>query len=143
MKVLPTNIYIDIDGVILTRGAVPALHLDKFLDYILHNYSVFWLTSRCHGDCKYTVNYLSQFLLPETVALLKNIKPTNFRIDKTEAIDFTRKFFWLDDDIFASEANTLKQHDKYDSWIAIDLRENPNQLLHLIKNKLLYHKYRV
>ncbi|KKR60722.1 MAG: ATP-dependent RNA helicase, ATP-dependent RNA helicase DeaD, partial [Microgenomates group bacterium GW2011_GWC1_40_35] len=84
-----------------------------------------------------------QFLLPETVALLKNIKPTNFRIDKTEAIDFTRKFFWLDDDIFASEANTLKQHDNYDSWIVVNLIENPDQLLHLINHKLLYHKYRV
>lgn len=141
MKVSPRNIYIDIDGVILTRGATPALHLDKFLEYILNNYSVFWLTSRCRGDSKYTVNYLSQLLLPEIVALLKRIEPTNFRIDKTEAIDFSRKFFWLDDEIFASEANTLIEHDKYDSWVKVNLIENPNQLLHLIKNKLLYHKF--
>ena len=141
MKVLPRNIYIDIDGVILTRGAAPALHLDKFLDYILHNYSVYWLTSRCRGDSKYTVNYLSQFLLPGIAALLKKIKPTNFRIDKTEAIDFSKKFFWLDDEIFASEAKTLIEHDKYDSWVEVNLIQNPNQLLYLIKNKLLYHKY--
>jgi len=41
------NLYIDIDGVILTKGVIPALHLEKFLNYILKKYSVFWLSSRC------------------------------------------------------------------------------------------------
>lgn len=130
------NIYIDVDGVILTRGVVPALHLDKFLRYILTNYSVFWLTSRCHGDSKGIIKYLSQFLLPETVAMLKAIKPTSFALDKTEAIDFSRRFFWLDDELFASEKNTLRKHDNYDSWIQVNLMENPDQLLHLIRSKL-------
>ncbi len=136
MKVLPKNIYVDIDGVILTRGGEPALHLDKFLRYVLGEYSVFWLTSRCHGDSKYTVKYLSQFLPTDSVALIQRIKPTSFQLDKTEAIDFSRRFFWLDDDLFASEANTLREHDKYDSWIEVNLIRNPNQLLDLIKNKL-------
>src|SRR3989344_7759766 len=117
MKALSKNIYIDIDGVILTRGGVPAAHLDKFLRYILSNYSVFWLTSRCNGNCKYTIKYLSQFLLPESIPLIKRIMPTSFRLDKTEAIDFSKRFFWLDDELFASEVNTLREHDRYDSWI--------------------------
>ncbi len=136
MSVSLKNIYLDIDGVILTRGGIPAQHLDKFLGYILDNYSVFWLTSRCQGDSKYTVNYLSQFLLPDTVSLLKKIQPTSFRLDKTEAIDFYKGFFWLDDEIFASEKNTLNEHNKFDSWIEINLISNPNQLLNLINSKL-------
>ena len=130
------NIYIDIDGVILTKGGVPAMHLDKFLKYILGNYSVSWLTSRCHGDTKYTIKYLSQFLLPQTVNLIERIKATNFTLDKTEAIDFNRRFFWLDDELFASEVNTLKEHGQYDSWIEVNLIRNPNQLNHLINKKL-------
>jgi|SRR3990167_2396427 len=130
------NIYIDIDGVILTKGGVPAMHLDKFLKYILGNYSVSWLTSRCHGDTKYTIKYLSQFLLPQTVNLIERIKATNFTLDKTEAIDFSRRFFWLDDELFASEVNTLKEHGQYDSWIEVNLIRNPNQLNHLINKKL-------
>ena len=129
------NIYIGIDGVILTRGGMPALHLDKFLRYILSNYTVFWLTSRCHGDSKYTVKYLSQFLLPESFILAQRIKPTNFRLDKTEAIDFSKRFFWLDDDLFVSEANTLREHNQYDSWVEVNLIKNPNQLLDLISSK--------
>ncbi len=61
--------------------------------------------------------------------------PTSFIIDKTEAIDFNKRFFWLDDEIFASEENALKQRDKYDSWIEVNLIKNPNQL-----NYLIYHK---
>ena len=119
---------------------MPALHLDKFLMHILNNYSVFWLTSRCHGDSKYTVRYLSQFLLPDTFVLTEMIKPTNFQLDKTEAIDFSKRFFWLDDELFDSEKNTLRQHNKYDSWLEINLIKNPNQLLYLINHKLILNK---
>lgn len=136
MKILSKNIYIDIDGVILTRGGMPALHLDKFLNHILKNYSVFWLTSRCHGDSKYTVKYLSQFLLPETVPLIGKIRATSFQLDKTEAIDFAKKFFWLDDDLFDSEKKTLEAHNEYASWIEVDLIKNPNQLQYLMNHKL-------
>lgn len=136
MRVLKKDIYIDIDGVILTRGVTPAEHLDYFLKYVLSRYSVSWLTSRCQGDSKNTVRYLSQFLSTEGLNLIKKIKPTTFRLDKTEAIDFSRKFFWLDDELFVSEEKILKKHDKYDSWIRVDLIENPNQLLQLVKTKL-------
>src|SRR5437867_2897679 len=130
------NIYLGIDGVVLTRGVSPALHLDKFLKYILENYSVLWLSSRCHGNSKDTVKYLSQFLLPETVELIREIKPTDFHLDKTEAIDFSKEFFWLDGQIFDSEKNTLKKHGEFDSWIELDLITKPNQLLYLVNSKL-------
>ena len=136
MKVSNKNVYIDIDGVILTKGVVPALHLDKFLKYVLGKYSVFWLTSRCHGDSKYTLSYLSKFFPEETVNLVKQIKPTNFLVDKTEAIDFDKRFFWLDNEIFESEKTTLIKNGKYDSWIEVNLIKDPNQLLHLIRNRL-------
>ena len=136
MKVLKKNVYIDIDGVILTKGVVPALHLDKFLRYVLDKYSVFWLTSRCHGDSKYTLSYLSKFFPEETVNLFKQIKPTNFLVDKTEAIDFNKRFFWLDNEIFESEKTTLIKNGKYDSWIEVNLIKDPNQLLHLMRNRL-------
>ena len=136
MNVSKKNVYIDIDGVILTRGVVPALHLDKFLTYVLDKYSVFWLTSRCHGDSKYTLSYLSKFFPEETVNLFRQIKPTNFHVDKTEAIDFNKRFFWLDNEIFESEKTALIKNGKYDSWIEVNLIKDPNQLLHLIRNRL-------
>ena len=136
MKATLRNIYLDIDGVILTKGVKPALHLDKFLNFILNNYSVFWLTSKYRGDSKAIIKYLSQFLTPEVTLLLKGIKSTRFDLDKTEAIDFNKAFYWLDNEIFDSEKNTLKKYNAYDSWIELDLIKNPDQLLDLLKKKL-------
>ena len=133
------NIYIDIEGVVLTRGGVPAAHLKLFLTYILKNYNVFWLTSRCSGDIKYTLEYLSKFIPPEIIPLLSKIRPTSFNIDKTEAINFDEEFYWLDDEIFTSERKMLDKHNRLDSWIEIDLMKNPNQLINLTHNKLYYN----
>jgi len=72
----------------------------------------------------------------ETVNLFRQIKPTNFQVDKTEAIDFNKRFFWLDNEIFESEKTTLIKNGKYDSWIEVNLIKDPNQLLHLIRNRL-------
>lgn len=136
MKPIAKNIYLGIDGVILTKGVMPALHLDQFLKYILARFSVTWLSTRCRGSREITVDYLSQFLEPSTVSLIEKIKPTNFQLDKTEGIDFKKDFFWLDVQLFDSEKNTLKKHNNYDSWIELDLIKNPDQLLDLINSKL-------
>lgn len=136
MKAKKIDLYLEIDGVILTRGVTPAPHLETFLAYILDNYSVSWLTSWCKGNNVPTVKYLSRFLSRECVALVKKIKPTNFILDKTEAIDFNKNFFWLDKELFDSEKNTLKRHDVYESWIELNLMKNPNQLLDLVNNEL-------
>lgn len=135
MKDFTENIYVDIDGVILTRGGQPALHLDAFLGRVLKKYKVFWLTTRCHGNNNYTVKYLSNFLSPKTIPLIKKIRPTSFQIDKTEAIDFDKNFYWLDNELFNSEKSILRKKNKYDSWIEVDLLKNPNQLAHLLTDK--------
>lgn len=46
------NIYLDIDGVLLTKNLKPANYAFEFLQYVLSNYpfSTYWLTTRCQGD---------------------------------------------------------------------------------------------
>ncbi len=136
MHISKKIIYLDIDGVILTKGGMPAAHLEEMLTYITKNYSVFWLTSRCKGDSIYTVSYLSKFIPKELIPLIKKINPTDYRIDKTEAINWEKDFFWLDDELFDSEKRTLTDKGKFHSWVEIDLITNPNQLLDLIYTKL-------
>lgn len=130
------NIYLGIDGVILTKGVVPALHLDKFLKHIIAHFNVYWLSSRCRGSSEVTEKYLSQFLDTNTISLIKSIKPTSFSLDKTEAIDFNKNFFWLDCELFDSEKNTLRKHNDYDRWIELNLIKNPDQLLQVMHSKL-------
>ena len=130
------NIYLGIDGVILTHGVTPALHLNKFLKHIVKNFKVSWLSSRCRGSSEATQKYLSQFLDAETITLTHAIQPTRFSLDKTEAIDFNKDFYWLDSELFDSEKNTLRAHNDYDCWIELDLIKNPDQLFQVIHSKL-------
>ena len=132
--------YLGIDGVIITKGVVPALHLDEFLKYILSKFSVSWLSTRCKGNSEETVNYLSQFLTEDTINLMKKVKPTTFNLDKTEAIDFSKDFFWLESELFDSEKNALKKHNKLNCWIELDLIKSPDQLMTLTNGSLLLHK---
>ena len=130
------NLYLGIDGVILTRGVVPALHLDRFLVYILRTYNVSWLSSRCRGNSEDTISYLSQFLPGETISLMRKVKPTTYSLDKTEAIDFSKDFFWLESELFDSEKNVLKKYNKLNSWIELDLIKFPDQLMNLTDSNL-------
>lgn len=134
------NLYLDIDGVVLTRGGMASAHLDNFLKYVLVNYNVYWLSTRCKGNSKYTVTYLSKFVDESTVKLLRMVRATDFRLDKTEAIDFRKEFFWLDDDLFDSEIKVLEKYNELHSWIKINLVDNPDQLRDLIRTKLKNRK---
>jgi hypothetical protein len=128
------NIYLDIDGVLITKNGKPAKHLKPFLKYVLENHTVYWLTTHCKGDASYPLNYLKNFLDQTTWSLLRNLKATNFNIKKTEAIDFENDFLWLDDCIFSGEIEDLQKHNKMKSWIKVDLSANPNQLLDIVEN---------
>ncbi len=128
------NIYLDIDGVILKRGVVTP-NLEEFLKYITDNHTVYWLTTHCKGDKEYTVNLLKRYLAPNLIKYLEKIKETNWSTHKTEAIDFTKDFKWLDDYVFPEEINILKEKGVYSSWYKVDLNANINILKDII-NKL-------
>ena len=122
------NIYLDIDGVILTKNQQPAPHLEKFLSYLTKHHPTHWLTTHCKGDANHTINYLSQFLDTETVQILERVQATNWQTAKTEAIDFSKPFLWFDDQIFDFEKQVLIKHQCLDSFVKVDLRNKPNQL---------------
>jgi len=122
------NIYLDIDGVILANDRQPANYAKEFIKYFIDNHTVYWLTTHCKGDADYTVNHIQQYFDPETITLLKKIKPTNWSYSKTEAIDFSKPFIWFDDQVFEFEKEQLRKHNALKSWIKVDLRENINHL---------------
>lgn len=97
----------------------------EFLQHITPKHEVYWLTTHCKGDASYTLNYLARFLDKEILEILKSVKATTFNTLKTETIDFSEDFIWLDDYLFNSEINELKNRGKLDSWIKIDLKANP------------------
>ena len=125
-----TNIYLDIDGVLLANDTHPAKHADEFIRYVLTKYptSTFWLTTHCRQKENYTVQLLSRFFSGETMEYIKRIKPTEWNTNKTEAIDFSVPFLWFDDDLFEGEKQDLIKHGVLDNWIQVDFRKDENML---------------
>jgi len=124
------NIYIDIDGVLLTkRDTKPAPYLKEFLEHVTKYFDVYWLTTHCKGDASYTLNYLKTSLPEPLLSLLSEVKPTSWDLIKTDAIDFSKDFLWLDDYCMQKELQVLKDKGVAKSLLKIDLQENPKQLL--------------
>lgn len=62
------------------------------------------------------------------------IKPTNWGVLKTDAINFDEEFYWLDDYPFRAELAVLQQNNCQERCIVVDL-SNSN-CLQTIKSKL-------
>lgn len=125
-----TNIYLDIDGVLLANDLNPANHASEFLKYVLEKYpdSTYWLTTHCQGDANVPIQHIGHLFDAETAELMRKIKPTSWDMAKTRAIDFSKPFLWFDDDLFYEEKQTLIEHDVLDNLITVDLSKDPDQL---------------
>lgn len=130
---ITVNIYLDIDGVLLANDKQPALGVKEFLTYFIDRYPTYWLTTHCKGDAEYTINHIHRYFDLETMELLKKIKATNWSYSKTEAIDFTQPFIWFDDQVFEFEKEQLRKNNCLNSWINVDLRNNPSHLKDILE----------
>ncbi len=123
-----TNIYLDIDGVLLAKDNNPAKYADEFIKYVVSNYPTYWLTTRCKDENHYLNEILGRFFPSETMEYIRQIKPTIWSDWKTDAIDFSSSFLWFDDNLFEKERKELLEHDTLENWIEVDLRKNENML---------------
>ncbi len=129
------NIYLDIDGVLLANENNAAQHADEFLQHILKKYpdSTYWLTTHNWRGENRAIEVLSPVLKPETVELLKRIKPTEWGELKTDAINFEEDFLWFDDDLWPDELKVLEQNNATGRMVMIDLNKDPDILKKLIQ----------
>jgi hypothetical protein len=125
-----TNIYLDIDGVLLANDLNPANHSEEFIKYVLTNYpdSTYWLTTHCDGDASVPIQHIGHLFSDEVVELMKMIKPTTWETAKTRGIDFNEQFLWFDDDLFYEEKEELIKQRVLDNWIEVDLQKDPDFL---------------
>jgi len=131
-----TNIYLDIDGVLLANELNPAKYADEFIKYILTKYpdSTYWLTTHCRQKENYTVQLLSRFFEGESLEYIKKIKPTEWNVLKTEVIDFSQPFLWFEDRLLKGERQELIKHNVLDNWIEVDLRKDEEHLAKFISS---------
>ena len=109
------NIYLDIDGVLITKKGKSAKGVVEFIKYVTDHHSVYWLTTHCKGVESTAIKYLQDKLPPRVLQYLKKIKPTNWQTLKTEAIDFSQdltrkeKFIVLKTDIARIEIDEVNE----------------------------------
>jgi hypothetical protein len=129
------NIYLDIDGTILLDERHAARGADEFLQAVLAKYpnNTYWLTTHCWQGENRALDVLRRALQPGTMKLLEGVKPTDWNIWKTDAIDFNQPFLWFDDDRSPEEAEILNKHGVVDSHVQMDLYADPEQLITLRK----------
>ncbi|MDZ4758810.1 MAG: hypothetical protein SGJ10_11835 [Bacteroidota bacterium] len=126
------KLYIDIDGIILaSRPTKVANFAIPFIHYIIENFDCYWLTTHCKGNTTNVMRYLKKYFDEDTMKLLMKIKPTNWKNLKTEAIDFTTDFIWIEDNPLEEERAILKKHYAEKKVLLLE-EKNPDALLQLI-----------
>ena len=120
------NIYLDIDGVLLDTKS-PEKDVTKLFQYILKHYpeTTHWLTTHCKDGENRSIEWLRQNDFPEQIVmeLEVKVKPTDWKMLKTEAIDLEQPFLWLDDAPFESERLALKKYGVQDSLIIMNKKD--------------------
>lgn len=129
-----TNIYLDIDGVLLVNDKKASRYADEFIQTALrkHPDSTYWLTTHYWRGQNTTKLVLAPQLHTETAKLLDSIKPAIWYDHKTQGVDFGQPFLWFDDDLFDEEREDLELHDALSSFVHVDLAKNEHQLRELI-----------
>ena len=131
------KIYLDIDETILSNNIKVvegkmvwdngiARHLKEFLEHILNNHDVYWLTTHCNGDATRPMFYLMDKIPQDIFQLLMRLKPTKWSVAKTEGIDLDDDFLWFDDMLSPLEEEALKEAGKLNSHVKVNLDEDPD-----------------
>ena len=123
-------LYLDIDGVLLANEENLAIGAAEFIKYAADNFDVYGLTTHCmDGTTDHAIEYLQRGSDEDLRPWLMKFKPVTWSLKKTEAIDFKKPFLWFDDDCFTGEKIDLQEHGVLNSWIEIDLRTTPDQMV--------------
>lgn len=127
------KIYIDIDGVLLDyKTGKPAEYAEELIMFLTSGrYDCYWLTTHCKGDAQTALDYLSEHFSEKTMRRLRRIQPTQWTDLKTEAIDLTSDFIWLEDHPFQAEISALDALHKRASLCMVDLNRE-HELLNVI-----------
>lgn len=122
------RLYVDIDGVLLTKRPVAAAPgAAAFIRFVTERFTCCWLTTHCRGDARVAIRYLAQYVDPDTLTYLQTWQATDWDTLKTEALNGVADFYWLDDAPFVSEQQALEQRSLLHRLITVDLAR-PDEL---------------
>jgi hypothetical protein len=113
------DIYLDIYGTLIASASSIA-DREALLNYLLDNFAgrIHWLTSYSEPRIREVLarEYNEELL----ERLINSVKYQPYNYHKTDGIDFTKKFIWLDDNLTEADYYTLKEYGALDNQIHID-----------------------
>lgn len=133
------KLYLDIDGVLLTkRNTKVAEYSVEFIDFITENFDCYWLTTHCKGNSNTAMIHITKYFDDKTMKKLAKIKPTDWTTLKTEAIDFSSDFLWIDDYPLLAEINALTTYSKNERLIIVDLnrKEELKRVMKILNSEI-------
>jgi hypothetical protein len=114
--------------------SVRANYSAEFIEYMVKTYPVYWLTTHCQdGNPIMAQRILEPFFDERINEIIAQIRPTSWKENKTEAIDFSKPFLWFDDDLWPAEKEDLIKHKALDNLVRINLAKDEYQLKGWIK----------
>jgi hypothetical protein len=131
------NIYLDIDGVILTKDGKQMPYLKDFLIFVfsLAGDNIYWLSTHCKdGNTDRVLDHLRGRVEDDVLEVLKRVKGSKWDTLKTEGIDLDSDFLWFDDNIFDREYEILEGLKKDDCLIKVD--NNLDELIEVLGEEL-------
>jgi hypothetical protein len=136
-------LYIDIDGVMLLRlpgrrglrdGCEVAPHALDFLIWAVQHFDCFWLSSWSrYGEIEEVQRAFRLAGGHEFAAvarpIIASIRAVRWKSYKTDGIDFSRDFVWLDDAPLAAEIAELVRRGRFSSLVRVSTDVEPESLL--------------
>jgi hypothetical protein len=138
-------IYLDVDGVLLRRSRVSrsgfelSPYAEEFLAYLVDTYNVFWLTTRCKAglpnDLARAFRHAMQVasLPPKLMKLINAVEPAVWNSCKTEGIDLSANFYWIDDNPTPRALKVLAEHGCQYRWIEARVDYDSDDLLRVCR----------
>lgn len=126
------DLYLDVDGVIVgcnyagDKAIIP--NIEDILVYTKKHFRCYWLTTHGRYSTEDVIKYLKLYSPNISQPLFDHIEASRWNTLKTEAIDFTRAFIWIDDQPLQSEIQVLKEKDCIRNWLFVDTCQNINNL---------------
>lgn len=136
------NIYLDIDGTLIHEDLTdnyckPAAGLEEFI-IALRPHNVYWLTTHCRDGNPERAREILKEHLPESLhADIDRIKPTIWDTMKTQGIDWSKDFIWVDNDIMIAERKLFESAKPEQQIIEVNLILNPKQLLEIARDIII------
>jgi hypothetical protein len=135
------TIYLDVDGVLLRRSQVSrsgfelSPYAEEFMAHLVGCHRVRWLTTRCRAgmpnDIARAFRHAMQVasLPPRLAELIALVEPAEWNACKTEVIDFSVDFYWIDDNATPEALQVLAEHGCQDRWIEARVDHKPDDLV--------------